>query len=306
MLRVRRVDVITCVLSPLTCSPRRVPIESRAIDALRCADTFLLGEAKRGDGSCLFASANPATFRRAPGAGPEDSGSRQPGGIRCAIPERPHARRPPPLPSPLPPRKPTVAPTTSTGSSKVRSARAAYHGKTDDLLTAGRGAAGIQGAAPAFADPLNPTRAELRRRAIYNNYLALVDVTSNGGYGTCYGPDVGLDAAKLPNDGKVAGEEYLAFAGDGSGMENVSLMVQVPASFDPKNPCIVTGASSGSRGIYGAIGTSGDWGLCAAARWPTPIRAPAPAPTICKTTGGTSSTALWCRRPTRARIRSSP
>ena len=138
---------------------------------------------------------------------------------------------------------------------------AAYDGNTDDLLTAGLGAAGIQGAAPAFADPLNPTAAELRRRAIYNNYRALVNVTSNGGYGTFYGPDVGLDAAKLPNDGKVAGEEYLAFAGDGSGKENVSLMVQVPASFDPKNPCIVTGASSGSRGIYGAIGTSGDWGL---------------------------------------------
>ena len=40
-----------------------------------------------------------------------------------------------------------------------------------------------------------------------------------------------------------------------------TLMVQVPAHFDPKTPCIVTGTSSGSRGIYGAIGTSGEWGL---------------------------------------------
>jgi hydroxybutyrate-dimer hydrolase len=39
------------------------------------------------------------------------------------------------------------------------------------------------------------------------------------------------------------------------------MMVQVPQSFDPAAPCIVTGASSGSRGIYGAIGTSGEWGL---------------------------------------------
>jgi hydroxybutyrate-dimer hydrolase len=38
-------------------------------------------------------------------------------------------------------------------------------------------------------------------------------------------------------------------------------MVQVPASFNPANACIVTGTSSGSRGIYGAIGSSGEWGL---------------------------------------------
>jgi hydroxybutyrate-dimer hydrolase len=35
----------------------------------------------------------------------------------------------------------------------------------------------------------------------------------------------------------------------------------VPSGFDPKNPCIVTGTSSGSRGIYGAIGSAGEWGL---------------------------------------------
>lgn len=38
-------------------------------------------------------------------------------------------------------------------------------------------------------------------------------------------------------------------------------MVQVPASFNPAQPCIVTATSSGSRGIYGAIGTAGEWGL---------------------------------------------
>jgi hydroxybutyrate-dimer hydrolase len=38
-------------------------------------------------------------------------------------------------------------------------------------------------------------------------------------------------------------------------------MVQVPDTFDPAHACIVTATSSGSRGIYGAIGTSGEWGL---------------------------------------------
>jgi len=38
-------------------------------------------------------------------------------------------------------------------------------------------------------------------------------------------------------------------------------MVQIPEAFDPAKACVVTGPSSGSRGIYGAIGTSGEWGL---------------------------------------------
>jgi hydroxybutyrate-dimer hydrolase len=59
----------------------------------------------------------------------------------------------------------------------------------------------------------------------------------------------------------VAGTEYLAYTDDGSGRQNVTLMVQVPNGFDPVNPCIVTGTSSGSRGIYGAIGSAGEWGL---------------------------------------------
>src|SRR5215207_11390366 len=39
------------------------------------------------------------------------------------------------------------------------------------------------------------------------------------------------------------------------------MMVQVPDSFDPSNGCIVTAPSSGSRGVYGAIATAGEWGL---------------------------------------------
>jgi 3HB-oligomer hydrolase (3HBOH) len=40
---------------------------------------------------------------------------------------------------------------------------------TDDLLTGGLGNTGLQGASPTFADPNNPTAAELRKVAIYNN-----------------------------------------------------------------------------------------------------------------------------------------
>jgi hydroxybutyrate-dimer hydrolase len=65
----------------------------------------------------------------------------------------------------------------------------------------------------------------------------------------------------MVGDGRIAGTEYITYADDGTGRQNVVLMVQVPAGFDPARPCIVTGTSSGSRGIYGAIGSSGEWGL---------------------------------------------
>ena len=39
------------------------------------------------------------------------------------------------------------------------------------------------------------------------------------------------------------------------------MMVQIPDTFDPSNACIITAPSSGSRGVYGAIATAGEWGL---------------------------------------------
>ncbi len=132
---------------------------------------------------------------------------------------------------------------------------------TQDLLTAGLGKTGLGGAAPGFADAANPTPAELRRRAIYTNYRGVLDITAAGGYGTLYGPNVAVDGTVGTSEGKIAGKEYIAYADDGTGKKNVTLMVQIPASFDPANPCIVAGPSSGSRGVYGAIGSAGEWGL---------------------------------------------
>ncbi|UMR31860.1 D-(-)-3-hydroxybutyrate oligomer hydrolase [Massilia sp. MB5] len=136
-----------------------------------------------------------------------------------------------------------------------------YDGASDDLLTAGLGKTGLAGAQPAYADPNNPTAAELRRNAIWANYRAVLDIAANSGYGTMYGPNVNAAGVVTPSEGKIAGTEYMAYTDDGSGKQNVTLLVQVPANFDPVNPCIVTGTSSGSRGIYGAIGSSGEWGL---------------------------------------------
>jgi hydroxybutyrate-dimer hydrolase len=137
-----------------------------------------------------------------------------------------------------------------------------YDGSSDDLLTAGLGKTGLASATPpGIANAAAPSAAELRRLAIYSNYRALVDMSANGGYGRFWGPNVDLNGNDTLGEGKVAGKEYLAFADDGSGKLNVSLLVQIPTSFNPDQPCIVTATSSGSRGVYGAISAAGEWGL---------------------------------------------
>ncbi len=131
----------------------------------------------------------------------------------------------------------------------------------DDLLTAGLGATGLQVAPPpAVDDPTDP--AQLRRLAIYNNYRALVDTSAGGGYGTLYGPTVAPPKEAGP-DGQIYGWEYLTYADRHGPGRNVTMMVQIPDFFGQhgRPACIVTGPSSGSRGVYGAIGTSGEWGL---------------------------------------------
>ncbi|WP_428983380.1 D-(-)-3-hydroxybutyrate oligomer hydrolase [Paraburkholderia diazotrophica] len=138
----------------------------------------------------------------------------------------------------------------------------AYDGNSDDLLTGGLGKTGLGSATPpSFANSAAPTPAELRRLAIWSNYRALVDMSANGGYGRFWGPNVDLNGNDTLGEGKIAGTEYLAYADNGTGQQNVTLMVQVPSTFDPNNPCIVTATSSGSRGVYGAISAAGEWGL---------------------------------------------
>ncbi|HDZ39430.1 MAG TPA: D-(-)-3-hydroxybutyrate oligomer hydrolase, partial [Marinobacter sp.] len=135
--------------------------------------------------------------------------------------------------------------------------RTHYDGVTDDLLTAGLGATGLgSSTAPAFSDPLNPSSGELRQLAIYNNYRALVDTSAGGGYGEFFGPGVGNGT-----EGLIPGHEYIAFMTVPGSDVPVTVMAQIPDSFDPQNPCMITAPSSGSRGIYGAIGTAGEWGL---------------------------------------------
>lgn len=130
--------------------------------------------------------------------------------------------------------------------------REAYDGRSDDLLTAGLGGEGLRAAPPEFVDPLRPTWRELRRRAIYFNTRGLLDVRESSGYGSRYGARAGE---------RIAGVEYLAALRGPDGRGSTTALLQLPAAFDPRNPCLVVVASSGSRGIYGALPTAGEWGL---------------------------------------------
>lgn len=139
-----------------------------------------------------------------------------------------------------------------------------YDGISDDLLSAGLNQAGLIGAAPGFADPSNPTPAELRKRAIYNNYRGIVDPIPGGGIGLLWGPQSpGAPVIPGATPGLIPGVEYKAYlrVPDGHGhVNNVPAAVQIPKHFDPAKPCIVAAVPSGSRSLYGGIAIA-EWGL---------------------------------------------
>ena len=158
------------------------------------------------------------------------------------------------LPAGIAPISVTVYPATTVGKGDSAA--------TQDLLTGGLGKTGLGLAtAPAYADPAKPTAAELRRNALHSNYRGLLDGSTGGGYGSLYGPNVTAAGIVTSDEGLVPGREYVAVLDDGTGRKKTMIAVQVPDSFKPSSPCVVLGASSGSRGVYGAIGTAGEWGL---------------------------------------------
>ncbi|MBP6626428.1 MAG: hydrogenase [Arenimonas sp.] len=125
------------------------------------------------------------------------------------------------------------------------------HAARDDLLTAGLGEAGLRSASPpAFANPDQPTVAELRQRAIWVNWRGIADLAPGGGFGEFYG-----SVAAIP------GREFHALARLPGRRQPHRVMLQLPESFDLAQRCVIVAASSGSRGIYGAISLAGAWGL---------------------------------------------
>ncbi|MFA6011063.1 MAG: 3-hydroxybutyrate oligomer hydrolase family protein [Desulfobacteraceae bacterium] len=126
-----------------------------------------------------------------------------------------------------------------------------FDGITDDLLTGGRGFKGfLEKKPPAFNQPETPTTKDIRTRAIWYNYRALMDLESPC-YGRYYGPGAGSGSPDM-----IAGREIMALSDEG-----VTMMIQIPRHFDTDHPFLVAVPSSGSRGIYGGIGVVGEWAL---------------------------------------------
>ncbi|QIQ21235.1 3-hydroxybutyrate oligomer hydrolase family protein [Zophobihabitans entericus] len=132
-----------------------------------------------------------------------------------------------------------------------------YDGDKDDLVTAGYGFSKMVVALPElkFANPLSPTMHE-RRQLRLGRYI-----NSHLGEGYLYG--FRFSGLTPLFDGKVAGTEFLAYQDDGTGTENVAMMLQIPLDFDTQNPCIVAVPASDSTSLYDAkdLQIRGLWGL---------------------------------------------
>jgi len=129
--------------------------------------------------------------------------------------------------------------------------RSTEHRGSDDLLSAGLGMDGLRAMLPpAFADAEHPTSEELRRRALWSNWRGIADLTPGGGFGEVYGA--------LPS---MPGREFTAYAQVPGARQPHRVLLQLPDGFDAGKRCVVVTASSGSRGVYGAIAVAGAWGL---------------------------------------------
>ncbi|MCK7594188.1 D-(-)-3-hydroxybutyrate oligomer hydrolase [Pseudomarimonas salicorniae] len=116
----------------------------------------------------------------------------------------------------------------------------------DDLLSGGLGLAGLQVPIEPPAGPLD--RAARRRRALHANWQGIAFLAA---------PDPGLvEALSQP----IPGQELHAYLRppDAPGHR---VMLQVPEHFDPANPRLLVTASSGSRGVYGAVALASAWAL---------------------------------------------
>lgn len=122
-----------------------------------------------------------------------------------------------------------------------------------DLLSAGLTIKQLRSIKPPeLAQPDKPTPLELRQLAYYHNIRALVDLTAAGGFNNTY---------ESMGDKPVYGTEYLTYSKNSDGSIAATYLIQVPDSFNKEQPCLITSASSGSRGVYGAVGVAGFWAL---------------------------------------------
>lgn len=133
--------------------------------------------------------------------------------------------------------------------------RETRHAVADDLLSAGLGLEGLRSPTPPKVSGDAATAAELRRLAIWTNWRGIVDLSDAGGFARVWGP---ARDHSLP---LVPGREYSAFAFAPGASQPHRVLAQVPDAFDRDRRCLIVAPSSGSRGVYGAIGFAGAFAL---------------------------------------------
>jgi hydroxybutyrate-dimer hydrolase len=131
-----------------------------------------------------------------------------------------------------------------------------FDGLSDDLVTGGLGANAMLKPPPAYADPAHPTSAELRRASLF------LRASAGQGFGRLFGPNVNTATNDiLPDEGKIAGEEILAFNDDRSGRQNVAMLLQIPTDISSERRCLVAIPVNGSASLYRDVVDFGFWGL---------------------------------------------
>ena len=70
-----------------------------------------------------------------------------------------------------------------------------------------------------------------------------------------------MSGQKIPGQGKVAGDEYLAYADDGEGKQNVAMLLQVPANLSADRRCLIATPVNGSSSLFRDVVDFGYWGL---------------------------------------------
>lgn len=138
----------------------------------------------------------------------------------------------------------TATPDT-TLADEFSTQRVSTHRGGDDLLTGGLGRdALLNPMAPSLADAEHPTAAELRRRALHANWRGIADLVGS-----------------VKAIAHVPGREYHAYARLPGANQPHRVLAQIPDAFDAGKRCLIVTASSGSRGVYGAIGSVALYGL---------------------------------------------
>lgn len=137
-----------------------------------------------------------------------------------------------------------------------------YNGTSDDLVTSGYGIASIKATVPttAYADPLAPTAAEIRRNLVMKTVASTAGTWTN-----FYGPNID-PATELPiaNDGKVAGDELVANLNMGTNDVGdpvvSSVVLQIPTTFSPAAGCLLA-VSTGGTSHFWSEQTVAQWAL---------------------------------------------